>query len=669
MAEVLFELLVEELPTTEVKGIIEQLEDNLRKLFQEENIDCENYEIILTPRRIGFILKGLSEASKEKVVEKRGPAQNIAYDQQGQPTKALLGFLKSNNATLEEVIVKDNYVYVVKKEGGKSSKEILETSIPKIICSFNFRKPMRWGKGEYSFVRIPHNVLAIYNGEVLSLEIFGLKANNKTVGHRFVKDEYFEVLNSDDYFEKMKQFYIILKLEDRKTFIKYQIEEFEKRTGLNVDKSEELIEEIAILTEYPTLVIGTFNEKFLSLPEELITTTIKHHQRSFTIKDSGKITNKFIAFADMPEDTEGNAIKGYERVINARLEDARYYFEKDVKIKLEDFNEKLKGMVFQKQLGTLYDKVLRIEKISEYIANQLKADNILFKVKRTAILSKADIGSHVVYEFPELQGVMGRIYALIQGEDKDAAWAIEEHYRADTKNIFAGIVGIADRLDTIIGNFLIGNIPSGSKDPYGLRVKTDEVFEIIRRFEWDIDVKELIDYSRSLIDVEEGDIRTVYDFFETRFELSLKEFRYDVARAVKHLWRKPLRGILSAEAISKILGDTEFENLIVGFERVHNITKNHNSEDYDSSKFVETAEKELFEKYLEVKHKILENVDHLRYFDALKELIKTKSNIDHYFDKVLVMCEDEDLRYNRLGFLKAIDSLFMLVGDLSQIVH
>ncbi len=589
MANVLFELLVEELPTTEVKGIIEQIENNLKKLFQEENIECENYEIILTPRRIGFILKGFSETSKEKVIEKRGPAQNIAYDQQSQPTKALLGFLKSNNATLEDVIVKDNYVYIVKKEGGKSTKEILENSIPKIIYSLNFRKPMRWGNGEHSFVRIPHNLLALYNGEILNFEIFGLKANNKTVGHRFVKDEYFGISNSEDYVEKMKEFYVILKLEDRKTFIKSQLEDFEKRTGLTIDKSEELIEEVAILTEYPTLAVGSFNEKFLSLSEELITTTIKHHQRAFTIKDSGKITNQFIAFADMPKDVEGNAVKGYERVINARLEDARYYFEKDIKIKLEEFNEKLKGIVFQKQLGTLYDKVLRIEKVSEYIVSELKADNILAKVKRASILSKADIGSHVVYEFPELQGVMGRIYALIQKEDSDIAWAIEEHYGADTKNILAGIVGIADRIDTIIGNFLIGNVPSGSKDPYGLRVKTDEVFKIIRNFEWDIDVKELIDFSRKLINVEEGDINTIYEFFETRFELFLKEFRYDVARTVKHLWRKPLRGAFSAEAISNILGDIEFENLIVGFERVHNITKNHNSEEYDSAKFVEVA--------------------------------------------------------------------------------
>ncbi|MFN3328416.1 MAG: glycine--tRNA ligase subunit beta, partial [Fervidobacterium pennivorans] len=559
-------------------------------------------------------ITGLPSSTPSKTIEKKGPAVNVAFDENKQPTKALLGFLKSNNSSLDEVKIVENYVYISKVQDGIKTEEFLKNSVPEIITSLRFRKPMRWGNGTYEFVRIPHNVLAIYNGKAIEMKIFNIKATNKTVGHRFVMDEYFEVHSSEEYFNKLREFYVIAKLEDRIEFIKAQLDEFEKR-GFQVDKDEELIKEVAILTEYPKLIAGTFDEKFLKLPQELIKTTIKHHQRSFTVHKEGDITNIFISFIDMPSDEFGNARKGYERVINARLEDAKYYYEKDIKIKLSQFNEKLKDIVFQKELGTLFDKVERIEQISGEIIGILKLDKKRDKIIKTAQLCKADIGSHVVYEFPELQGTMGRIYALKDGEDKDVAYGIEEHYLNEPTTIEGAVVGIADRIDTIVGNFVIGNIPSGSKDPYGLRGKTDDIFKIIEKFEWDLDLEILINKACKMLNKELPD--NLLEFFETRFELYNAKIRYDIARATKHLWKKPLRGILAGRAIYKLIGREEFDSLLTGFERVHNISKKHNVDFFDSEKFVEEAEKRLFEKYIEIKPLVTNALKHLNYDNAL----------------------------------------------------
>ncbi len=664
MNEFLFELGVEELPTTEIDGLVSQLNEKVESLLENEGIKYEQIDIFAAPRRFGFVIKGLPEGTPDKTIEKKGPAANVAFDENNQPTKALLGFLKSNNSTLEEVKIIDNYVYITKVQRGLSIEEFLRNNVPQLITSLRFRKPMRWGDGKYEFVRIPHHVLAIINGKVIDMEIFGIKACNKTVGHRFVMDEYFEVASVQDYFEKLKEYYVIPKLEERIEFIKKQLEEFEFQ-GYVVDKDEDLIREVAILTEYPKLITGQFNDRFLSLPEELIRTTIKHHQRSFTVHKEGKITNLFVAFIDMPNDEFGNAKKGYERVINARLEDARYYYEKDVHVKLEQFNEKLKEIVFQKELGTLYDKVLRIEQLSGKIVQILDLDKLSDKILRTARLCKADIGSHVVYEFPELQGVMGRIYALKDGEDKDVAYGIQEHYTAVPETIEGAVVGIADRMDTIVGNFVIGNIPSGSKDPYGLRSKVDDIFAILEKFEWDLDLKLLLEEACKLLGKEIPE--NLIEFFETRFELYNSRVRYDIARATKHLWIRPLRGILSTKAIYKLVGKEEFGNLLTGFERVHNISKKHVSDHFDAAKFVEEAEKELFEKYITIKPNVLDALKHLSYETALEGLIQLRPYIDNYFDKVFVMCDDEDLRMNRLGFLKSLDKLFMEIGDLTQI--
>ncbi|SHH56495.1 glycine--tRNA ligase subunit beta [Thermosipho atlanticus] len=666
MAEYLFEIGVEELPTTEVDKIVVQVKEKVENLLKTENLYFGELKTFFAPRRFGFFIKDLQEKQENKVIEKRGPSLKIAYDENMHPTKALQGFLASNGATLENVIQKDNYVFIKKQIEGKYSKEIFREKIPQIIGSLSFKKPMRWGNGVYSFVRIPHWILSIYNGEPLEFEIFGIKSSNKTYAHRFVKDEPIEIKSIDDYVLKLKEFKVIPFEEERVKFVKTQIEEFEKTKELVVEKDEELIEEVITLTEYPGILDGTFYEKYLALPEELITVTIKHHQRSFTTYVGDKITNKFVSFIDSPTGDINKIRKGYERVINARLEDARYYYEKDLKVPLESFNKKLKEIIFQKELGTLMDKVERIKKISEFICEKLKinySDKV--RILRTAELCKADIASNVVYEFPELQGIMGRIYAVKDNEDQSVALGIEDHYKDVPQLITGAVVALADRIDTIVGSFAVGNVPTGSKDPFGLRKKTDTIFKIVSEYRWNINLEETIEFSAKLIDKKIPE--DLKQFFESRYELFYSNIRYDIARAVKSYWRKPYEGKLIVEALIKIVDQEEFQHLLIGFERVHNISKKFDKFEFDPTKFLEKEEKLLFNKYIEIKPKVLKAVEELNFEEALQHLISLRPYIDSYFDKVFVMTKQDDIRMNRLGFLKNLDNLFFLLGNLSVI--
>jgi len=666
MAEYLFEIGVEELPTTEVKNILEQLNEKIQNLLKTENLNFDVVKVFFAPRRFGFYIQNLQERQENKIIEKRGPSVKIAFDENKNPTKALQGFLNSNKASLKDVVEKDNYVYIKKEIEGKSSSKILQENLPKIIKELNFRKPMKWGNGAYSFVRIPHWILSIFNGEVLDLEIFGIKASNKTYGHRFVKDEPITVKNINDYILKLKEFQVFPFEDERKDCVKIQINEFEQKNNLNVEKDEELIDEVVTLTEFPGILSGTFQSKYLSLPEELITITIKHHQRSFTVFEKKKITNQFISFIDSPTGNKDVIRKGYERVINARLEDARYYFEKDLKIPLEDFNRKLEEMVFQKELGTLKDKVERIEKLSNLICEDLKISySDKTRILRTAKLCKADIASNVVYEFPELQGVMGRIYALKDNEEESVAYGIEEHYN-DVPNIITGaVVALADRIDTVVGSFAIGNIPTGSKDPFGLRKKTDTLFEIIIHYKWNLNFEKMVKEASELIGKEIPE--ELIQFFENRYELFHSKVRYDIARAVKNYWRRPYAGKLIVDALNGIVDQEEFQHLLVGFERVHNISKKYDSFDFDPTKFLEKEEIDLFNVYINVKPKILKSIDELNFREALEHLISLRPYIDNYFDNVFVMTKQDDIRMNRLAFLKNLDNLFLLLGDLSVI--
>ncbi|MEJ5230084.1 MAG: glycine--tRNA ligase subunit beta [Pseudothermotoga sp.] len=665
--DVLFEIGVEELPASEMDRIKEQLLENAKNFLKESKIDCGKIECHVTNRRICLLIEDLSEKQQDTSTLKKGPSEKVAF-LDGKPTKALMGFLVSNQASENDILLQDGYVFINKKIEGKNTDQVLPELFKQLIESLKFTKPMRWGDGQYEFVRPIKWILCLYQNRVLPVEVFGLRSSNQTQGHPYL-GKTIVIDRPSEYVEVLRKSFVLVNETERIERIKRELKEIEEKYGLVCEKDEEMIKKVAKITEWPLAIVGRFRDEYLRLPAELINVTIRHHLSAFTTNRNGKITSHFVAFLDRPDGDLSKVIEGYQNVVNARLEDARYYLEMDEKYNLEQFNEKLKEMVFQKELGTLYDKVNRIEQISLYMVDRVGLQAFSEKVQRAARLSKADIATHVVYEFPELQGVMGRIYALLSGEDPEVAHAIEEQYSDNLQTKIGAVIGIADRIDTIMGNLAIGNIPSGSKDPFGLRSKMETIYKTIVHHRWDIDIPELLDFVLSLLKIQ-CDRNIVDDFMSSRYYAFLSNlgFSYDVSRAVNHLWTKPLRGFLSAKALSEMASTEDFNKLCVGFERVHNITKNHNDMHFDGALFEKQAETDLLNQFVHVKSIVLESLKELNYEKGLRALITLKPYIDEYFNEVFVMSDREDIRKNRLGFLKNIDSLFMLIGDLTQLV-
>ncbi len=656
----ILEIYLEDLPPSEFPDLLEQMEEKAKNLLRENSLEFESVKADMTVRRLVLEIDGLPQKQPDMQIERKGPPENIAF-KEGKPTKALEGFLRKFGASEKDIQIKDGYVYLRQKIEGKQTLQVLKEIYPKLINSLEFKKPMRWAGGEWEFVRPVHGILALLDENLIEMEVFGIKSSKKTQCHRVIGRE-IEIKSADEYRKKLKECDVIVSLDERKQIIKKALESLE----LDVDMDEELIEEVAYLTEFPKAVVGNFSEKYLSLPEEIIVTTVKHHERTFATMKEGRVSTTFVAFQDGPQESP-HIIKGFERVINSRLEDARYYYEKDLKSSFEEWNEKLKGMVFQQKLGSLYDKVERIVTLSKDLAEEVGFKD-LEKLERAARICKADIASMVVYEFPELQGVMGRIYATEWGEDRQVALSIEDHYRDVPQTILGAIIAFSDRLDTVVGNFLIGNVPSGSKDPYGLRNKVDSLFSMVEKYTWKINLKKWIEKTKKLINIE-GDLEKLFSFMESRFRTFIENsgMEWDVARAVQHLWEEPIRGILSARALSEIVDTPEIASLRVGFERVHNMTAKHDSLEYDGALLKEEAEIELMNEFFRVKGQVLKALEEYDYKKAYDALISLKPYIDRYFDEVFVMVNREDLRRSRLGFLKNLDELFLKVANLAEI--
>lgn len=678
----LLEVRTEDLPPSEIDSIMEQLHESFSNFFKQQELEYSKIKTFFTIRRFGVLVEGLSEKQPDRIVEKRGPSKSVAFDENGNPTKALEGFLRSGGATADDIEIREvkggEYVFLKKKIEGLPTKELLEKHVPEILNSLNFKKPMKWGDGEHKFVRPIKSILCLFGNDVVEFEFLDIRSGRQTYGLRFFGDTV-EINSIDEYFSKLKDSFVICDPNERSESIEKQIEEFENSKNVKVDTIESLLDEINKICEYPILVCGEFKEKFLELPEEIIETTLNHHQRALTVrKPDGSISNLFVAFQDRPGE-EKNVRKGYETVVNARLTDAEFYHHEDLKTPLEERNEKLKGMIFQKELGTLYDKVVRIKEISKLIAKKLGfSDKELEKIEEAANLSKADIVTNLVYEFPELQGIAGRIYALKQGKDPDVAYALEDQYLPggeDSKelprNVIGAVIGLADRIDTIVGNFLIGNIPSGSRDPFALRRKLYGALRILISFEWNLSLGELFEYSKELLKINRADFEEeIEKFVKGRLENYLTEeekIDVDIAKAALRLWKEPLKAYMSAKALQKHRNAETLDEILTAFERPFNITRNHEVFDYSGTLFKEEAEKELFQKYLEIKEEVEEHVEHLNFYDALESLRKLKPFIDKYFDNIFVMVNQEEIRLNRLGFLKTLANLFLTFGDLDLI--
>ena len=682
----LFEVGVEELPSRFVSSTLEQIKSNLTKLFNENRIIFDDIETYGTPRRLAFIVKGISEKQSNLEEEVKGPSKKIAVDADGNFTKPALGFIKSKGLKEEDVyfkqVGKDEYIFGTIKQEGIETSEVLKVVLPEAIKSVTFPKAMRWGGKNMRFARPIRWMVTLLNDEVLEINLEGIISSNVTKGHRFLGEKEFEVNSLEDYYAKLEENYVILDQNKRKELIKDQCIEVAKYLGGEVEFDEDLLEEITHLVEYPTAFYGEFDKAYANLPKEVVTTPMKEHQRYFPVVKDGKLLPNFIAVRN-GNDYKIEVVKaGNEKVLVARLEDALFFYNEDTKKNLESYVEKLKTVVFQAKLGTVYDKSLRIEKLSADILEALNLNDIKEDTLRAAKLCKADLVTNMVFEFTELQGIMGREYAKVGGENEVVSEAIFEHYLPrfagdmlpETKSGMA--LSIADKLDSIAGFFAIGIQPTGSQDPYALRRQALGVLSILMDKKLDVNLKDLVKYALdnySNLEFNKEEVcAQIMEFFRERIKNLFRDLgiRYDVIEAVLSSEINDIHDMhIRAVELNKWLSTEGLVEMLTAFNRVSTLAQKANSSEINETLLKEDAEKELYNGFKGIKVTVEELLKDKKYSEALDAFASLRPLVDNMFDNVMVMDKDEAIKENRLALLKQICDTMLSICDLSKIVY
>lgn len=682
----LLEIGVEELPSRFGQTTLDQIENNLSKLLKEERINFDNIEKYATPRRLTFVIKNLADKATDLEEEVKGPAKKIAVDADGNFTKPALGFMKSKGLDPENVYFKQlgnaEYLFGTIKQEGKHTSEVLKNIVPEAIKNVTFPKAMRWGGKNMRFARPIRWMVALLNNEVLDIDLEGIKSSNITRGHRFLGEKEFEVNSVEEYFEKLDKNFVVLDQHKRKEMIREQAIEVAKSLGGEVELDEDLLEEITFLVEYPTAFYGEFDEEYVKLPKEVVTTPMKEHQRYFPVLKDGKLLPNFIAVRNGDSNRIDLVKAGNEKVLRARLADALFFYHEDTKKPLESFVDKLQTVVFQAKLGTVYDKTLRIEKLSQVILNELNMTESKENTLRAAKLCKADLVTNMVFEFTELQGIMGRDYAQVSGENEEVCQGIFEHYLPR----FAGDIlpetntgialSIADKLDSIAGFFAIGIKPSGSQDPYALRRQALGILSILLDRKLSVNLNNLINaaldnYSNLEFNKEEVASQIV-EFFVERVKNLFKDLgiRYDVIDAVLNNNLDDISDIHTrALELNRWLQKDELVEMLTAFNRVSTLAEKATTDIVKEDLLKEDAEIKLYNGFKEIKSNVESLLLDKKYNEALDAFATLRPLVDNLFDNVMVMDKDEAIKENRLGLLKQIYSTMLTICDLSKIVY
>lgn len=677
--DLLLEIGTEEVPAHFMPGILQQLKVKAADKFDQLHIDVSGIRTLGTPRRITLLIKGMAEKQADISIEHKGPSTKIAFDKAGNPTKAAVGFARGKNIPVDKLTVKDGYVYAVVHEQGKATAKLLSVILPELIENLNFPKTMRWADLDFHFVRPIRWIVALFGDEIINFTIANVKSGNKTRGHRFLSDGEHIIPNASEYEEVLKNLHIIVDQIERRTMIEKQIKELAEENNGIAQITDELLEEVTYLVEYPTALCGRFEDKYLQLPKEAVITPMREHQRYFPVVDAaGRLLPLFITVRNGGTKSLPTVQHGNERVLRARLADAQFFFDEDRKKKLADYLEKLKAVVFQEGLGSVYDKTLRLEQLAQYLGRAVDATPVdLDAAKRAAFLSKADLVTGMVCEFTELQGIMGREYALLDGESGAVATAIDEQYMPR----FAGdrlpgtvagrLVSLSDKIDNITATFSRGLVPTGSQDPFALRRQALGIVNILIEGQINISLAKFIDKAMSLLDINSnkktGLLNSIVDFIKSRFNtvLTADGIRYDVIDAVSGTIDDIYAAYKKAKVINTKVLEGDLSAAIQAFIRVSNIAKTDNLQ-MDAALFTCREEKALYDSYITVKKAVAEYK--YDYAGVIDELTKLTAPIDMFFDKVMVMDKDEVIKNNRLGLLKNIDNLVKKTADFSRIV-
>ena len=697
----LWELGTEEIPARFLPDLIQQITKLAGSSLAEKGLSYDSLRVLATPRRLSLLVEGLAEKAQDVETEVKGPSLKAAYDGEGQPTKALLGFCRGQGLDPAELYQKELnnslYLFGLKKTQGKTAVEILPELLPAIADKIFFPKPMRWGDNPARFVRPIHWIVALLGEQVIPFSYAGISSGRVTRGHRFLGSDHIQLSDPSVYEQLLEENYVIVDQNRRREIIETQIKAVADSLNGIVEEDEELLEEVVFLVEYPTALAGHFADKYLELPPELVITPMREHQRYFPVHDKeGKLLPRFITVRNGDDYRLDLVAAGNERVLCARLEDAEFFYREDLRQPMDDNVEKLSAVVFHEKLGTLRQKVSRVEALAEHIGQMLSFSPAeLEQTRRAAHLAKSDLVSHVVYEFPELQGVIGEYYAQAANEDPLVAQAIREHYLPrfagdELPESKAGIaVALADKLDSLMAFFAIGQIPSGSQDPYALRRAASGCTQTIVKHELSLPLRQVLDFAYSLLsqDIPALDkalagerIESAVSFLHQRLENLLGEngVSYDVINAIQGIGVQEgdlFSALCRAQAVQEFRANEGFRELLAGFNRSANILRNakEKAQDWqlpqvDPALFADPAEQSLLDAVAAAEQKVAPLLEQSRYQEALDALSQLAQPINAFFEAVMVMDKDEAIRANRMSLLQRIVTMADNIADLRKIV-
>ncbi len=686
-ADFLFELGTEELPPKALLRLSDALTEELLTGLREAGLSFGTHQSYAAPRRLAVLIRDVAASTPEQAVERKGPALASAFDAEGKPSRALEGFARSCGVTVDalEKIETEKGTWLVYRhtQPGKTAAEIIPAAIARALDKLPTPKRMRWGSHEVEFIRPVHWAVALHGNTVIDTGILGVKAGRETFGHRFHHPAAITIESPASYADLLeKQGFVLADFAARRSKIQAQIEAIASDLGGTARVDDDLLDEVTALVEWPVAVAGKFEESFLQVPHEALISTMQGNQKYFPLVDAqNRLLPWFITIANIDSKNPAAVREGNERVIRPRFADALFFWNEDRKHTLESHLESLKTVIFQQRMGSLFDKTIRVERLAEYIAEQIGGD--VTQTRRAARLCKCDLQSHMVGEFPELQGIMGRYLATHDGEPAVVAQAQDDYYlprRAGDAlpgDAVSQAVALADRLDTLMGIFAIGQAPTGAKDPFALRRAALGVLRIIVEQQLDLDLKSLLEQAAkgldSIIPEAVEHVQAVFEFItERQYRYSLdRAIRADVFAAVAAVGTtRPLDFEQRMVAVNEFLNLPEAEPLTAGNKRIQNILKKQ-EQPVDGHIQVdllqEAAEKALFDAVTEITPRIRAATAERAYTDALTELAQLRAPIDRFFDEVMVMADDAAIRRNRLALLQQTGALFLSIADLTQL--
>jgi glycyl-tRNA synthetase beta chain len=700
-AELLLEIGVEELPYQFIAPALATLKDSAEQMLKDQRLAFQSARTLGTPRRLTLVVEGLAIQQTSMVKEAMGPSNAVAFDPAGQPTRAATGFAAGQGVAVQELQIrrtpKGEYLFAVKQEQGRPANVVLKELLPQLIAKLSFPKAMKWNSTGVRFARPVRWLVALYGGVTLPIEVAGITAGNRTEGHRVLGSaKGIAVRDSESYLKGLERQGVIPDQQRRRCMIEEQIATLCKKTGFTLNVDGDLLDQAVYTTEYPNAIIGSFKPAYLEVPQEILITSMKEHQGFFSLmhKETGKLVPHFIAVTNNRAKDMGLIREGNERVLAARLADAKFFFDEDRKVKLGERVAKLAGVTFHQKLGTMEKKQQRVRKLAGFIASSVRPqdDKLKQACERAADLCKADLLTGVVGEFPELQGIMGGEYAKHDGESEAVSQAIREQYlprsiEGELPRTIAGqVLSLADRLDSVAAFFHVGLVPTGSEDPFALRRNATAIVRIILEGNLRINLGRYIDNARNLVigdgfkgvpDSEQKGRRRMTEFIFERvrhYGRVVHALRDDVIEAVlKPAHDKALDLVdlvLRMKALESVTTKPEFDPLIVGFKRAHRLVEKEqwDRKPVDEARFQHPTESALYQATAKEREKMMSAMTRGEYSQALDALVRLKPAIDAFFTAVMVNAEDPAVRSNRLSLLQEIDDFFNSFADFSQIV-